>query len=283
MNNFDFLIIGSSGLLGSRIVKVLKKNKVTLFTVARDNSNFNLNLNYFKKLNKLFVEKKFKIVINCAAIVDINYCEKEKYNAMKVNTKFVKYLSQKSKILDFKLVQISTDHVYKGEKKILNKETSKIFGINNYAKTKVEAEKYLLNLKKFLIIRTNFTGKKKNSFIDWLINNIRKKKHMCLFNDMYTSTLDVDTCAKLIIKLSMAKSKGIFNLGTREMISKEKFAINVSKLLGKKINYESISCDVQKVPRGKNLGLDVSKIEKKLGYKMPTLNKSIINLLKEYQ
>ena len=41
----DFLIIGSSGLLGSRIVKVLRKNKVTLFTVARDNSNFNLNLN----------------------------------------------------------------------------------------------------------------------------------------------------------------------------------------------------------------------------------------------
>ena len=40
---------------------------------------------------------------------------------------------------------------------------------------------------------------------------------------------------------------------------------------------------VQKVPRGKNLGLDVSKIEKKLGYKMPTSNKSIINLLKEYQ
>ena len=56
-----------------------------------------------------------------------------------------------------------------------------------------------------------------------------------------------------------------------------------SKKLGKKINYESVSCDIQKVPRGKNLGLDVKKIEKKLKMKMPSINISIKNLLKEYK
>ena len=283
MKNFDFLVIGSNGLLGSRIVKILKRKKSTLFTVARRNSNFNLNLNNFKKLDKLFKQNKFRIVINCAAIVDINYCEKKKNYSSIINTKFVKYLSKKSKKYNFKLVQISTDHVYKGDKKVPNKENNKTFSINNYAKTKIKAEKYLLKLKKFLIIRTNFTGKKKNSFIDWLINNIRQKNHIYLFNDMYTSTLDVNTCAKLIIKLSTINSKGIFNLGSGNMITKEKFAINVSKKLGKKINYESVSCDIQKVPRGKNLGLNVKKIEKKLKMKMPSINISIKNLLKEYK
>ena len=137
MNNFEFLVIGSNGLLGSRIVKILKKKKISFFTVARKNSNFNLNLKNFKNLNKLFLEKKFNIIINCAAIIDVNYCEKEVDNSLIINSKLVKFLSQMSKKFDFKFVQISTDHVYKGKKNLLNKETNKIFGINNYAKSKM--------------------------------------------------------------------------------------------------------------------------------------------------
>ncbi len=283
MKNYDFLIIGSNGLLGSKLVKNLLKINVKFFTVARNKSDFNIDLNYYKKLNRLFIENKFKIVINCAAIVDINFCEHRKKEAAKINTKLVKYLSEKSKLYKYKLVQISTDHVYGGNKKRFNKEISKLFPVNNYAKTKIDAEKFLLKLKKFLIIRTNFTGRKKGSFIDWIINNIRQKKNIYLFNDMYTSTLDVNTCSKFIIKLSMINSKGIFNLGSRDELSKEEFGIKVAKYLKKKIIYKSMSCDIQKVKRGKFLSLDVKKIERKLSCKMPTSNKSIVNLLKEYK
>ena len=188
-----------------------------------------------------------------------------------------------SKKFDFKFVQISTDHVYKGKNAVFNSETSEIFPINKYAKSKILAEKHLTELKKFLIIRTNFTGKKKNSFIDWLIRNFKKKAEINLFNDMYTSTMDVQTCAEIIIKLAMLKSKGIYNLGSRNMITKENFAKKMSKILKIKIKYKSISSDIQQVSRGKNLGLNVKKIEKKIGYKMPTSSQSIINLLKEYQ
>jgi len=283
MKNFEFLVIGSNGLLGSNIVKILKKKKISFLTVARKNSNFNLNLKNFKRLDKLFLKNKFKIVINCAAIIDINYCEKNYNIASIINCKLVKFLSQMSKKFDFKFVQISTDHVYKGKSVVLNSEKSETFAINKYAKSKILAEKYLKELKKFLIIRTNFTGKKKNSFIDWLIKNIKKKTEINLFNDMYTSTLDVKTCAKIIIKLTTLKSKGVYNLGSSNMITKENFAKNLSKILKIKIKYKSISSDIQQVPRGKNLGLNVKKIEKKIGYKMPTPNQSIINLIKEYQ
>ena len=62
----------------------------------------------------------------------------------------------------------------------LNKETDKLGYYNHYSKTKQNAEKKLLkNLKKNLIIRTNFTGFKKNSlnFLSWLHKSIKKKKH----------------------------------------------------------------------------------------------------------
>ena len=242
-----------------------------------------MNLKNFKSLNKLFLKNRFRVVINCAAIIDINYCESKFNEALIINCKLVKFLSEMSKKFDFKFVQISTDHVYKGKKLKLNHEQSEIFAINKYAKTKILAEKYLKRLNNFLIIRTNFTGKKKNTFIDWLVKSIKSKKTINLFHDMYTSTMDVNSCAEIIIDLASLKSKGIYNLGSRNMISKKNFAINVSKKLKKKIKYRNISCDVQKISRGKNLGLSVNKIEKKIGYKMPTSNQSIINLVKEYQ
>ena len=283
MQNYEYLIIGSKGLLGSNILIIFKKKKLSYLTVARKNSNYDLDLKDFRKLKNFFKKNTFKIVINCAGIIDIDYCEKYLYKKFIINIFFVKFLSKMSRRFKFKLIQISTDHIYSGKKSKLNSEKSKIFAINNYAKTKIISERYLLSLKRYLIIRTNFTGKKKNTFIDWLIKSSRKKGTISLFDDMYTSTIDVKSCAKIIIDLSSINSKGIYNIGTRDSLSKKEFAIKIFKKLKKKIKFRSISCDIQKTPRGKNLGLNVKKIENKIGYRMPTSEKAVTNLVLEYK
>ena len=282
MENYDFLILGSNGLLGSNLVKELKNRKIKFLTLARSKSDYNLDLKNFKKLKKFFSNNNFKIVINCVGKVNIDYCENKIRDANLINFRLVEFLSKMSNEFKFKLVQISTDHVYKGQKFKLNNEKSKTFSINKYAESKVLAERSVKSLKSFLIIRTNFTGRKKNNFIDQLIKNL-KKKTVNLFYDMYTSTIDVKSCAKIIIDLALLKSKGIYNLGARNMISKKDFAINLSKKLNLKITYRSISCDILNVPRGKNLGLNVKKIEKKLGYLLPTTKESIKSLSKDYK
>ena len=99
MKDYEFLVIGSNGMLGSKIVKILNERKIGYLTVARNNSNFNLNLKKFRNLKKLFLKNKFKIVINCAAIIDINYCEKKFNEAAIINCKLVKILSEMSKDL----------------------------------------------------------------------------------------------------------------------------------------------------------------------------------------
>ena len=76
MKNYDFLILGSNGLLGSNLVKELKKRKINFLTIARSNSDYNLDVKNFKKIKKFFLNYKFKIVINCIAKVSIDYCGK---------------------------------------------------------------------------------------------------------------------------------------------------------------------------------------------------------------
>ncbi len=282
MKDFDILVLGSNGLLGSYIVKDLKKRNLNFFTIARSNSNYNFNFKNFKNLNIFFLKHKFKIVINCIAKTNIDYCNKKFNEANIINYKMVEYLSKMSKKFGFKLVQISTDQVYEGKKFKLNNEKSKICAVNGYAKSKILAEKSVKKLKKFLIIRTNFTGKKKNTFLDFLFKSFKSKKTFNLFDDMYISTLDVETCAKIIIDLSLMESRGIYNVGTKDMVSKKNFALQMSKTLKLKINYRNVSCETLTVPRGKNLGLNVKKIEQKLGYSMPTIQQSIRSLAKYY-
>ena len=282
----NICVIGSSGLLGSEIKNYLKFKKMNFFTIARNNSDLNLNLKNPSPLKFFFKKKNIDLVINCAAIVNIQLCEKKYKDALRINYFLPKFLSKLSRETNFKLVHISTDQVYKGKNMIANKEISEIFPVNNYSKSKILGENEVKKLKKFLIIRTNFTGrrhKKGNSFSDWIFKNVNKKKKLTLFNDMFTSTLDVKTCAKLIVLISLKRFSGIYNLGTRDTFSKKKFAITFLNKLGKKFRYEETSCDKLNVKRPKNLILDIRKIENKLKVKLPAQIQIINNLVKEYK
>jgi dTDP-4-dehydrorhamnose reductase len=72
---------------------------------------------------------------------------------------------------------------------------------------------------------------------------------------------------------------GIFNLGTRDSLTKKEFAILYAKKLKKKIYYQEISAKKLKLKRPLNLKLDTTKTEKALGIKMITSLKSINNLV----
>ena len=286
INYTKILVIGSNGLLGSQIVNDLNKRKINFLTIARNKSHFNLDLRNFKKLKYFLKKNKFTIIINCAAKVSIDFCEKNYNKALKINYLLPKYLSILSKKLRFKFVHISTDQVYAGNKFGCNSESSKIFGINKYAKMKILAENEVLKVKNNLVIRTNFTGKKLNkgnSFSDWIYKSAKKRRKIALFNDMYTSTLDAKTCSNLIVSLSTINSSGIYNLGSKNALSKKDFALLFVKKLKKKLYYYEKSCDVLKVKRVKNLSLNVTKVEKKLGLKMPSSTRAINNLIKDYK
>ncbi len=283
----NFLILGSNGSLGKKILKILASKKNCRFkTIAKKNADFNFNLENFNKLEKIIKKNNFDHVINCAAYTKLDYCEKNFSKILKVNTKLPIKLSYWSKVYNYKYTHISTDHIYVSKKNISNDENSKIGWHNKYSKSKYLAEKNLVNKSKVLIVRTNFVDHKKNnkSFLYWLHNCMKNKKKIPLFFDMYTSTIDLKTFAKILIKLSMTDLYGIFNIGSNQILSKKEFALKYFKKL--KVNPSYLSIKTNNNPkisfkRGKYLGLNIRKIEKKLNIKMPNSNKVINNLFYE--
>ena len=110
---------------------------------------------------------------------------------------------------------------------------------------------------------------------------LKKKKKVKLFNDMYVSTLDVFSCAKLIKKLIFKDAKGLYNVGTSYPITKKEYAIIFSKKIKKKIYFTDQSVNTLNLKRSNYLGLDIKKIENKLEEKMISPQNAISKLVNQ--
>ena len=281
------LIIGSSGLLGKELYYFLKKKKIKVFHNGLNKKK--LNLAYVKNIKKL-LEIKPDLVINAAAITDIDQCEKYKKKTSLINTNLLKnifYLKSKYN-LNFKLIQFSTDQFYNNKKP--SKETDKINLYNNYSKQKFLAGKICLKYNS-LIFRTNFFGKsisKNKSFTDWIFNIFQTKKDFYLFKDVTFNPLRINTICN-IIYLIISKKKlnfnGIYNLGSVGKISKSNFAIFFSKKT--KVFHDNFRlCNYKKVlktKRSKNMSMNINFFKKKFKIQLPRIRDEIKSEAKNYK
>jgi len=284
------LILGSSGLLGKQIYNNLKKNKnIKLFHTGLKKKKINLSNKI--KLKKFIYLVSPNLIINTIGLTNIEKCEKNLIASKKINFGIIKEIFNiklKNK-LKFNLIHISTDQFYNHNQKKKSNENSKIFLMNNYCRHKRMAE-IICSKNKALIFRTNFFGKsisKNKSFTDWIFQSFKKKDKICLFDDVYFNPLRINTIVNLISKIINEKKynySGIYNLGAKDALYKNEFAI----LFAKKThtlhnNYTNINVNkMLKVKRSINMYMDVKKFEKKFKFKLPYIKEEILNEAKSY-
>tara|TARA_Y100000816_G_scaffold193618_1_gene141326 strand:+ start:311 stop:1177 length:867 start_codon:yes stop_codon:yes gene_type:complete len=279
------LILGSSGLLGYRLLKFLRTKNLIIISNGLKKSKYNL-----KSKNNILglLKQKPDWLINCVAMTNIEDCEKNNKEALKINYKILKdlfYLRSKFNF-KFKLLHISTDQFYNNKNEISNNENSKVSILNYYTYTKKKAEE-ICKKNNSIILRTNFFGKshsKKKSFSDWVYEKFTSKKSFDLLEDVFFSPLRIVSLCKIIYKIILRnKVDGeIYNLGSKKGLSKKNFAI----LFAKKLNiYHSNfktakSTKIFKIKRPQNMMMNCRKFEKKFQISLPTLKKELLDEIK---
>tara|TARA_X000000368_G_scaffold405805_1_gene383365 strand:- start:6928 stop:7782 length:855 start_codon:yes stop_codon:yes gene_type:complete len=148
------LVTGSNGQLGKEIYTI--SNEFSQFTWIFLKKN---DLN-FLQTDKIQTSLDFftpNIIINCAAITDVDYCENNNEIANKVNNLAVKELAKWSRNNKCKLFHISSNFVYKSSPEELCEAKSAVCPINFYGTTKLNSE---INCLKYnpnsIIIRTSW-------------------------------------------------------------------------------------------------------------------------------
>ncbi len=277
------LIIGDTGLLGQEIVKNLKNKNLIVVknsSIKKPRPNFENIMVVIKILKNM----KPDYIINCSGATDVDMCEKKpKYS--KKNYVIAKNLSKwVKKNRQTKLIHISTDHVYSGLGPHTEKNTKPV---NNYAKSKLKAERYLSDVNS-CILRTNFFGfsKAKKSFTDWIYQSIELNKKIFLFKNIKFNPLSIENLCSIISHIIIKKfHKGTYNLGSRNFLSKAEFAKIFIGLIKKDYkNYEEINFN-QSFPakRSLDMTMNIKKFEKKFKYKLPNLLNEIKKEAKNYK
>jgi dTDP-4-dehydrorhamnose reductase len=283
------LIFGSTGMLGRALMREASSRKLTVTGAARHDADLMLDITDDSALAEAITRLRPDIIINCAALVNHDKCEKNPEPAYRVNARAVGIMAESASKTGSYLVQISTDHYYTGDVDLKHPESFPVRLINEYARTKYAGEIFALTCAGALVVRTNIVGfrdrEERPSFAEWVIRALNENAPITMFDDFYTSSLHVVQFAKALFDLLERRPMGIVNLASREVSSKRAFIESLAKHMNRSLQNAATGSvkSLAGTPRAESLGLNVAKAEKLLGYRLPTLDEVILSLMKEYK
>lgn len=280
------LVTGGYGQLGRSISKIIK-SKTEIFWTARNvpTGKNGLCLNILDKINlgALINLLKPDIIINLAALTNVDICEKKPVLAREINTKGVENICD---IFNGKIIQISTDYVFDGKKGPYS-ESDKVSPLSIYGSTKLEAEKLVMSHNpENLVLRGNVlydhNTHSKASFLDWVVDSLFDKIPINVVNDQINNPTWSQSMAKIIM-LSIDKGiSGIYHWGDAEFISRYDFALKIGRKfkldtnLIKPISTKELG---QFAPRPLKSGLKSNKILQILDIHQPSIDECLNKIM----
>jgi dTDP-4-dehydrorhamnose reductase len=282
------LILGSTGMLGMALYSRAQQDEIAVIGAARSVADRILDVTKPAALQELILTERPAVVINTVAITSLDACEKNPASAYLTNTRAASIIASSCKEIGARFVHISTDHYYTGDKRKLHGETDPVQLVNEYARTKYAAEAFALTHQDTLVIRTNIVGFRNRpdnpTFAEWCIRMLKEKSPATLFDDFYTSPIDVYHFSDIVLDLIRIGSTGIVNIAGKDVSSKQEFILGLADTLHLDTSHTSTGSvkGLQGTPRAESLGLDVHKAEKILGYSMPDRQAVIDNLVRHY-
>ncbi|MBU0459991.1 MAG: N-acetylneuraminate synthase family protein [Nanoarchaeota archaeon] len=291
------LITGVSGLLGSNIVEqfVKKRNYELYGTYLHNKVKFKgcevykVDLANTNQVNNLLQETYPDIIIHCAALTNVDLCEKDKKQCYQNNVVATKNLVEGSEKNRSKIIYISTDAVY-GDKEEDSKETDDINPVNYYVESKVEAEKIVRKKENSCILRTNIYGsinpniycsetqRVKYSLAEWFIKKLHNQEQITGFTDIIFNPISVINLAAVINEVIKRDISSVFNVGGPEKIDKYNFGIKIAKIFDfdKSLIKQGISNQINFfAPRPKNTTMDISKAQKTFDTKLLSVGEGL--------
>ena len=287
------LVTGASGLLGLNlclekakehdvygIVHQTKIANAPFVLIRQDLTNKNT-------LSEIFNQTKPELVVNCAAMANVDQCEKHPIQAAQINSEVPGYLAKNCAERVIPFIHISTDAVFDGEKGNY-KETDVPNPLSIYAETKLEGEKRVLDVNPAaLIARVNFFGFSitgRRSLAEYFIGNLISGKKVYGFIDILFSPMYVNDLVETLFNMVKNKLNGIYHVVSPTHLSKFDFG----KLISEKFNLDGslilpgsyLKGDLI-AKRSPNLFLDVSKLLSS-GIEVPSVALAVDHFYSDY-
>lgn len=292
------LITGSNGLLGQTLVKLLLKEKDAYRVIGfsrgenrsgRDDFEYiTIDITNKSLLKEKLAEHKPDVIVNTAALTNVDACEVNKQACDVLNVDVVKFLKEYSEENNTHLVHISTDFIFDGEKGFY-KETDQPNPLSYYGMSKLKSEEVLTKSDiDYTILRTILVYGKvfdmtRNNIVLWVKQMLEDKKEITIVNDQYRMPTYVEDLA-FACKLSIdKKATGIFNVSSNTLLSIYEIAQQIAEVFQLDKSFikpiSSVTLN-QKAKRPSKTGFDLFKTKQVLQF-IPKSFKEDLQLFKE--
>jgi dTDP-4-dehydrorhamnose reductase len=164
------------------------------------------------------------LVVNAAAMTDVDGCEKDPDEANRVNSAAAGHLAEAAKGVGAGFVHPSTDYVFDGRDSATEETTPR--PINVYGHTKLMGERLVLRahptalvLRLSAVFGWNRLARKTNS-VTWILEKLETGKEVPLFADQKITPTYAKTAAAAAFDLWTEKSSGIFHVASKDCASR---------------------------------------------------------------
>ena len=280
------MITGAYGQLGYALSKRLAENHDVIRTgsnIPKYEQGIKLNI-----LNQVYMNEVIKstlpdLIINLAAMTNVDGCEKNPDAAREVNIAGVQHLCD---TFNGKIIHLSTDYVFDGKSGPYS-EDDDVNPINIYGETKLASERILMdNNSDNLVIRANvlydespFTNA---SFLNWVISSLRAEKAISVVDDQSNNPTWTSSISDIISLCIDNSVNGIMHWGDADYLTRIDFANKIAKkyelssALIKPVSTKSFS---QIASRPLKCGLKSDKLINLLNVVPPTIDECLDAIL----
>src|SRR3989344_2195 len=254
-------VIGASGFLGKKLMDYFSKESLIVGTYSK---NMMENMEHLDAADKNMVEDflvkhKPDVVIDTAALTSSVACEKNPEICEKMNYLTAKNIAEACRKINAKMIFISSSYVFDGKKGDYSEE-EKPSHTNEYARTKIMAEKEVSKLNNHLIIRIEIIYGSIKGKIRFGNQIFGTEFVEVGYPEQTRNPLFVDDLPGIVDFLIRKNWKGIFHIGGPEKIKMIDFLRELSKLENSEDKIKVVDSSKLLVKPPKNPTLNISKI-----------------------
>lgn len=266
------MILGAGGQLGRELSKIFP-SAVKVFHKETAGSN-NLDLSNPGRVEKFILDAKPDVVINAAALANVDLCEKDHSLAYKVNGSSVGAMASACRKLGSILVHVSTDYVFDGKDGNYSEQAIPN-PINYYGFSKIVGDIHAISYEKTMVVRTSGVFGHTMNFPLFVLDRLMKKEEVNAIEGYY-SPIHAANLARAISILLKSDWYGLINVAG-ERVSRYKLALDIAVAFGldKSLVHETKNLQKLNAKRPFDSSLDSTKAKEMIGFDFFTIQANL--------
>ncbi|CDK39321.1 dTDP-4-dehydrorhamnose reductase [Halorubrum sp. AJ67] len=285
------LVVGANGLLGSNVVRAGQRRGWDVCgTYHSMRPDFEIplvqfDLQAYDEFEAILAEFEPDVVVNCAAMTDVDGCETDPETARVLNGDAPGALAAQCVSHDVQFVHVSTDYVFDGTARDPYPETADPNPVQVYGESKLAGERAVRETAPAaLVARLSFvwgihrSRNELTGFPAWVRGQLQDGDEVPLFTDQWLTPTRAGQAADVLLDLIDHDASGLVHVACTSCVTPYEFGEVIAEVGGydaELLGAGSMDDVDRDATRPAHSCLDVSRVESTLERAQPTLQEDV--------